>query len=153
MAITAPVPADQSVAAKAAQFHALIERRECSQLFVICCGQAGALMMDPIRFIREAQIIDRNVLIIRDPDQNCYQRGVSPELSDIPRLLDWLRARIAALPHVRTVYCLGSSGGAYMAMVAGHFLGAQAVWAFAPPAVVTVQGRVHSVDPRFCDLA
>ena len=155
MASTARVSQDQRAPAKASSFQAFLERKECSQLFIICCGQAGRVMMHPMEFLKETQLLSRNLLIIRDVAQTCYQRGVSDEARDIPALIEWLRQRVQALPHIKSVYCVGSSGGAYMAMLAGHFLKADAVWAFAPPVRLRVdgEGNLDYVDPRFADVA
>jgi hypothetical protein len=134
-------------------FHALLERKECSQLFVLYSGMAGKMMMNPLAFLKETRLLERNILIIRDLRQSVYQLGVSPEYPDIPSLMEWQRQRIAALSHVRHVYCLGSSGGAYMALLSGHALKAEAVWAFAPPVVLRPEPPLDHVDARFADLA
>ncbi|HVJ19008.1 MAG TPA: hypothetical protein VM686_26490 [Polyangiaceae bacterium] len=146
-------PGPPPSAADPASFHALLERRECSQLFILCCGQANRLMLHPLTFIRDTRLVDRNVLIIRDPAQGCYQRGVGGGLPDIPSLVGWLRQFIVDRPHLRKIYCVGSSGGAYMAMIAGHLLKADAVWAFAPAVELGSDGELDYVDPRFADLA
>jgi hypothetical protein len=53
--------------------------------------------------------------------------------------LKWQREVVARLPHVRETYALGTSAGAYAALVSGHFLKVSIVWAFAPPARIERQ--------------
>lgn len=134
-------------------FHALLERKDCAQLFVIFCGRAGRVMLDPLDFIKQTRIIDRNLLMLRDLNDCCYQRGVDRSVTDIPGLLDWLRGARGRLPHVRRLFCVGSSSGAYMALVAGHLLQAEGVWAFAPPGKLDEHSGLDHVDARFADPA
>jgi hypothetical protein len=127
-------------------------REDCAQLFVIYTGMLGALQMNPAQFIKLTGLIGRNLVMIRDLNQCGYQRGVSPDYPDIPSFLAWQHELVGRFPRVREVYCLGTSTGAYAAVLAGHHLHAKKVWAFAPPVPIRVEARVPYVDPKYCDL-
>jgi hypothetical protein len=115
---------------------------------------AGQMMLPPMHFIQQAQILDRNLMVLRDLNHCCYQRGISPRYPDISSFLRWQSATLETkFPKVSEVYCIGSSGGAYAALLSGHFLKAKRVWAFAPPVPVEVTDRISYVDPEFADLS
>jgi len=141
--------------APTAQAHALKVRNDCAQLFVLYTGMAGRMMIPAMQFIEETKIVDRNLIIVRDLQHCCYQRGVSPNVPSVQSFLSWQQSLLQKkeLSHVREVYCVGSSGGAYAAMLSGHFLKAAKVWAFAPPVPVLTGERVSYVDPEFADLS
>lgn len=133
--------------------HALKLRPDCRQLFILYTGMAGKLMLPPMQFIQEAGILNRNLMILRDLNQCCYQRGISPKIPSVPSFLHWQTETLQSkFAHVTEVYCIGSSGGAYAALLSGHFLNANKVWAFAPPVPVQLSEHVAYVDPKFGDL-
>lgn len=115
---------------------------------------AGKLMLPPMQFIQQSQLLDRNLMILRDLNNCCYQRGISSQQPTIPTFLRWqahvLRTKF---PNVREVYCIGSSGGAYAALLSGHFLKVEKVWAFAPPVPVEQNEYIEYVDVEFADLS
>jgi hypothetical protein len=127
----------------------------CRQLFVLFQGLAGRMMMPPLEFLRLAGLTDRNLLIIRDRSKAYYQLGVSDEIPNIPALLAWQEQKIAELPHVRDLYYVGSSSGAYAAILFGHLLRAREVFAFAPPAELShwlEQSGIECPDRSYVDL-
>jgi hypothetical protein len=72
--------------------------------------------------------------MFRDNQGMSYMRGLSHEIPDMARFLEWQRiARDSHCPHVRSTYCIGISVGGYAAIASGYFLNARIVWAFAPP--------------------
>ncbi|HEX2880151.1 MAG TPA: hypothetical protein VHO25_11535 [Polyangiaceae bacterium] len=128
-------------------------RPDCGQLFILYTGMAGQMMLPPMHFIQQAQILDRNLMILRDLNHCCYQRGISLRHPTIPSFLRWQRETLKLkFPKVNEVYCIGSSGGAYAALLSGHFLKVKKVWAFAPPVPVQPTDRIAYVDPEFSDL-
>jgi hypothetical protein len=128
-------------------------RQDCAQLFILYTGMAGRMMIPPMQFIQETRLIDRNLVIIRDLNQCCYQRGISPALPTMHQFLSWQQELVQKFRHVSEVYCIGSSGGAYASLLSGHFLKASKVWAFAPPVTVEVSERISYVDPEYCNVA
>lgn len=134
--------------------HAFKLRPDCRQLFILYTGMAGKLMLPPMQFIQEAGILDRNLMILRDLNHCCYQRGISPKIPTVLSFLHWQAKTLQdRFPHVTEMYCIGSSGGAYAALLSGHFLKANKVWAFAPPVPVQTGEHVGYVDPTFGDLS
>jgi hypothetical protein len=99
-------------------------------------GQAHRLMLPPLAFVQATKIADRNLIAFRDLHQQLYQRGISQEIATMTAFLRHQQAERDKLNWVRDTYCVGSSGGAYAAIVSGHVLKAKAVYAFAPPSVV-----------------
>lgn len=127
-------------------------RNDCAQLFMLFTGMRGQMMMPPMTFIEQTKLVDRNLFMVRDLNECCYQRGVSKDLPDIPSFLNWQKMAVRAFPNVREVYCIGSSAGAYGALLVGHFLKVKQVFAFAPPVPVSTGERISYVDERYCDI-
>lgn len=119
------------------------------------------MQIHPLEFVQRGQIIDRNLVIFRDLFDHLYQRGIGPGIESMPRFIDWQRELRGRFPSVRRLYCIGASGGGYAAVVSGHALDADVVWALAPIAVVPSECRVgpevHGLPQeeyeRQCDLA
>lgn len=134
---------------------AIRTRTNCRQLFVLFQGQAGRMMMDPLQFLHETGLTDRNLIVLRDVTRRLYQFGLGPDVPDIPSLIAWQQELIAKMPHVRDVYCVGSSSGAYAAMLCGYLLRAREVYAFAPPTDLTrwlEEDKIECQDRTFADL-
>jgi hypothetical protein len=144
-----------SASPKAAMVHI---RKQSEQLFFVYTGIARALMVNATQFLSQTRLMLRNVVIFQDATRSCYLRGVSPELDSFEALLAWQIAFRDSQPHVRRVYCVGTSMGGYAALLFGHMLGAEAVWAFGPPTVPSrdAAGFVavpDEVPPERADLA
>jgi hypothetical protein len=127
--------------------HAVSVRRRCRQLFFVFAGAAGGVTTDPSVFLKTTRLLERNVVLLRDGAGDRYRH--SREVPDLNALVLWQRARIAELPHVTEVYCIGASLAGYTAAVTGHLLCADAVWAFAPPTLIAKVG----VQKPYRDLA
>jgi hypothetical protein len=108
-------------------------REESDQLSYVYTGGARGLMINPILFLNRTRLLERNVVIFQDRYGACYQQGISPQLNTFEAFLDWQIAFRARLPHVRRLFCLGTSAGAYAALLFGRLLEAEEVWAFGPP--------------------
>jgi hypothetical protein len=126
-------------------------QKGCRQLFILYQGQAGRMMMDPMEFLRATRIGDRNLIMIGDKSRRFYQRGLAPEIPDIPSFIAWQQKLIDSMPHVTDVMCVGSSSGAYAAIISGHLLKAREVWAFAPPTDLITACESQGVDPSVLD--
>jgi hypothetical protein len=126
-------------------------QRNCRQVFILFQGQAGRMMIDPMQFLREARITDRNLIMIADRSRQFYQRGVSPEVTDVPSIIEWLRTCLAKMPHATDIMCVGSSSGAYAAVLCGYLLKVREVWAFAPPTDLTTVTEDQELDPAVID--
>ncbi len=107
-------------------------RPECPQLFFLFTGNAENLQLHPMDFMRKTGIADRNIVIVRDAHQAGYRKGVSKEVDSLDAIVQWQRELLShRFPHVREVFCAGSSGGGGPAIYTGHHLEAKAVWSFA----------------------
>jgi hypothetical protein len=127
----------------------------CRQTFAVYQGQGGRMMMNPLQFLHEAGLTERNLLIIRDPTRNYYQRGLGPDVPDVRSMISWHQHLLGTLPHAPELYCIGSSAGAYAAILCGHLLKARAVYAFAPPTDLTdllEQDKIDCPDRTYVDL-
>lgn len=115
-----------------------IRRENCSQLFLVFTGiHARVHGLGPLQFIQEAGLLDRNLVILRDPARSGFLGGCSETINNFEALLAWQREIIDDMPHVRSVYTIGISSGALAAMLSASRLGAACSWIFAP--------RVHSL--------
>ncbi len=110
-------------------------------------------MLDPRQFFQQTRLIERNVVFLRDDGCSYYQRGV-PSLESFDTLLGWHHELRDSMPYVQRLFCLGTSMGAYAAILFGHLLKVEQVWAFAPPTSRLPQALVDELDlpPARADL-
>ena len=112
-----------------------MKRANCAQMFFIYPGRNVGLRGRGVTFlsmIRHGGLGDRNLALVADPYNDNYAKGVSPDIRDVPSLLEWHRTLLREMPHVTEFYHLGDSSGGYGALLFGHLLGARKVWAFVP---------------------
>jgi hypothetical protein len=139
------------------QDHTVVRmQKRCRQVFLLYQGQAGRMMMDPLAFLRDAGITDRNLIMMGDRTKRFYQHGLSADITDIPSFMAWQQQLLKRMPHASDVMCVGSSSGGYAAILSGYFLRAREVWAFAPPTdlktVCEEFGGTEILDPNYADL-
>jgi len=108
-------------------------REDSDQLCLVYAAYRGNLSVDALTFFSRAGMFERNLAFFRDAGGGFYQGGVSEAVSSFAALLEWQRGFLSTLPHVRRVFCLGTSMGAVAALIYGRLLDAEEVWAFAPP--------------------
>ena len=133
-------------------------REESDQLAYVYTGGARGLMINPILFLNRTRLLERNVVIFQDKYSAFYQRGISSQLSTFEDFLDWQIAFRERLSHVRRVFCLGTSAGAYAALLFGRLLEAEEVWAFGAPTEIDQSSQERafaglSIPPERLDLA
>ncbi|HEX2881308.1 MAG TPA: hypothetical protein VHO25_17390 [Polyangiaceae bacterium] len=139
------------------QDHTVVRtQKTCRQVFLLYQGQAGRMMMDPLAFLRTAGLTDRNLVMMGDRTKRFYQHGLSADIPNIPSFMAWQKQLLERMPHASDVMCVGSSSGAYAAILSGYFLKAREVWAFAPPTdlktVCEEFGGTEILDPNYADL-
>jgi hypothetical protein len=117
-------------------------REDSDQLCLIYAAYRGNMSVDALTFFTRARLFERNLAFFRDAGRDYYQGGVSESISSFAALLDWQRRFLRTLPHVRRVFCLGTSMGAVAALMFGRLLDVEEVWAFAPP---TTQLEAHKI--------
>jgi hypothetical protein len=124
----------------------VLVREESDQLFYVYTGVARGLMINPILFFKKTRLLERNVVIFQDRERAFYQKGVSPALNTFEAFLAWQAAFHERMPHVRRLFCLGTSMGGYAALLFGHLLGAEEVWAFSPSTALGRRRRAQMSD-------
>jgi len=116
------------------QFASLIRRPDCSQLFIVLTGAQKQMSSAHDTFLTDTQLIDRNLLILRDVGMNQYVEGLSSAAPSFGGLVSWLDGVRHGLGITRdNTYLIGNSIGGFASILLGHYLEAGEVWAFAPP--------------------
>lgn len=100
-------------------------------LVVAFTGFTGKLSMSPFDFMRSAELLNYNRILLCDTSKTCYLNGIPPVATDIDALLALLRRNIERLAPKFTIF-VGSSGGSHAAILFGYLLGADFVHAFSP---------------------
>jgi hypothetical protein len=106
------------------------ERPECAQVFFLFAGLGEMLMMNPIEFLKETGLTNRNVVLFKGNDEASYERGISDTIRSFEAIVEWQREFLAIRPHLIEVYAAGTSAGGAAALRCGHDLGARAAWGF-----------------------
>jgi acyl-CoA synthetase (AMP-forming)/AMP-acid ligase II/acyl carrier protein len=86
-------------------------------------------------FAQLTGIASHNLLMLRDQSSRYYVHGVSADVRTLEEIIAWLRGTVWALKEtmgIERVHCVGTSMGAFAAMMVGHAIGANNVWAFSP---------------------
>lgn len=128
-----------------------IPRAGSSQLYFVYTGGAKKLGVDPRLFFKRTGLFERNVALFRDEHNAFYMNGLSASIDSFDALLAWHHDFRARLPQVKRVFCIGTSMGAYAAILFGHLLKAERVWAFGPP--VTILDEFPEAPAERTDLA
>jgi pimeloyl-ACP methyl ester carboxylesterase len=105
-------------------------RPNCGQLFFVYAGVAGLPGMPGLRFLRESKLADRNLVMLRDPYNDDFLRGVGGGIDDLEALVRWQESCRRHFPHVSEIHCLGNSMGGYAAVLFACLLRARTAWAF-----------------------
>lgn len=107
-------------------------RENSSQLYYVFHGMAGGLGIQPLTVLRETGWIHHNMVLLKDYYRFFYQAGLNPKITDVEAVIARLQKCREELPHVRETFCCGPSSGGYAAILFGHYLQVDAVYAFAP---------------------
>jgi hypothetical protein len=107
-------------------------RENSSQLYYVFHGMAGGLGIQPLTVLRETGLLRTNLVLLKDYYRFFYQAGLNSEIPDADAIIARLRRCREELPHVRQTYCSGPSSGGYAAILFGHYLQVDVVYAFAP---------------------
>lgn len=103
---------------------------QSNNLFFIYAGSQGGMMMNPFQFLQESGLSGQNIVLLRDPYQTWFLNGLGDRVGGVSELAAWQAGYLRGQPHVTHHYCVGSSMGAFSAVLFGHLLKATAVWAF-----------------------
>lgn len=116
----------------------LVERGEDpSTLIIAFAGGAQKIGVSIHDFFETTQTLGCSKILLRDPHNLFYHYGVDSQRRDWPSLIAYLKEETARLRPSK-VFCVGSSGGGYAAIIAGYFLGADFVHAFGPQTLIAV---------------
>ena len=107
-------------------------RENSSQLYYVFHGMAGGLGIQPLTVLRESGLIRHNLVLLKDYYRFFYQAGLNHEITDVDAITARLWKYREELPHVRQTFCCGPSAGGYAAILFGHYLQVDVVYAFAP---------------------
>jgi hypothetical protein len=113
-------------------------RENSTQLYYVFHGMAGGLGIQPLTVLRETGLLRANLVLLKDYYRFFYQAGLNAEITDVDAIIARLRKCREELPHVRQTYCSGPSSGGYAAILFGHYLEVDIVYAFAPATVINV---------------
>jgi hypothetical protein len=118
-----------------------------SRVLVAFTGFGGALGTgrSTFEFLGSTGMLSASRILLRDPSKKLYFHGIPGGPRSFPDLIDLIRQHIAEL-RATEVLCVGSSGGGYAALLAGHMLRADSVEAFAPPTNVHILSLVRARD-------
>jgi hypothetical protein len=112
------------------------ERENSSQLYYMFHGMAGGLGIQPLTVLRESGLIHHNLVLVKDYYRFFYQAGLNREITDVDAIIARLRRCREELPHAQQTFCCGPSSGGYAAILFGHYLQADIVYAFAPVTLI-----------------
>src|SRR5882724_11155591 len=112
------------------------ERENSSKLYYVFHGMAGGLGIQPLTVLRETGLIHNNLVLLKDYYRFFYQAGLNPEITDVDAIIARLRRCREELPHVHQTFCCGPSSGGYAAILFGHYLQVDVVYAFAPVTLI-----------------
>ena len=114
-------------------------RENSSQLYHVFHGMAGGLGIQPLTVLRETGLIHNNLVLLKDYYRFFYQAGLNPEITDVEAIVCRLQRCREELPHVRQTYTCGPSSGGYAAILFGHYLEVDVVYAFAPVTLLNLR--------------
>jgi hypothetical protein len=114
-------------------------RENSSRLYYVFHGMAGGLGIQPLTVLRDSGLIYNNLILLKDYYRFFYQAGLNREITDVDAIVARLRRCREELPDVRHTFCCGPSSGAYAAILFGHYLEVDVVYAFAPVTVINLE--------------
>ena len=114
------------------------ERENSNQLYYVFHGMAGGLGIQPFTVLRETGLIHNNLVLLKDYYRFFYQAGLNPDITDTDAIIARLRRCREELPHIRQTFCCGPSSGGYAAILFGHYLQVDVVYAFAPVTLINL---------------
>ena len=113
-------------------------REDSSRLYYVFHGMAGGLGIQPLTVLRESGLIHNNLVLLKDYYRFFYQAGLNPEITNVDAITARLRECREELPYVRQTFCCGPSSGGYAAILFGHYLQVDIVYAFAPVTLINL---------------
>lgn len=113
-------------------------RENSSQLYYVFHGMAGGLGIQPLTVLRETGLLRANLVLLKDYYRFFYHAGLNAEITNVDAMIARLRRCREELSHVRQTFCSGPSSGGYAAILFGHYLEVDVVYAFAPVTLINL---------------
>jgi len=114
-------------------------------LVIAFTGLGGKLMLQPFEFFSLTNIIGYSKILMRDPTRRLCLSGIDRELNSFQGIIEELRNIIAELKPNKT-FVIGTSGGAFTALLVGHIIKADLVHAFAPYPYANILNIIRYAD-------
>lgn len=114
-------------------------------LLIAFTGYFHRLMMQPFEFFQLSGLYPYSRVLVRDPSKLLCMKGVGGDHDSFAKLIGDLRLLVEELKPEK-ILVIGTSGGAYTALLAGHLIGASYVHAFAPYPYVDWQSIIRNLD-------
>ena len=96
--------------------------------------------MPPTLFLRLSGARRRNLAMFRSPGLNYYHGAIHPDWPDIETTIRKQCKIKADCVDATELYCMGTSMGGYAAMLFGHYLEADTVYAFGAQSLINMDG-------------
>jgi hypothetical protein len=127
-------------------------RRASERAPALVCfgGIAGGMTGPPFEFLRLTEALAVHRIFVRDLNQCWYQRGLSGVGADVGQVAAGLDAMLHELGSSRRVF-VGTSSGAFAAILFGVLDRADAVIAFSPQASLALRARIRCRDRRWSE--
>lgn len=137
------------------------EREDSNRLGYVFHGMAGGLGLQPLTVLRETGLIRTNLVLLKDYNRFFYHAGLNCEITDLEAVIARLLRCREELPHIKDVFCFGMSAGGYAAILFGHYLQVDVVYAFAPATQINLRdlkkfggrGDISRITEQHRDLA
>ena len=129
---------------------------ESNQMVFLYQGVQGALFLPPMDFIRLSGASSRNIAMFRDFSRSRFHGHIHPDWPDIETAIANQREIFGNGAQPKELFCVGTSSGAYSAMLFGHYLQADIVYAFAAQTSITSKisnDAVFDIPPTHQDLS
>jgi hypothetical protein len=129
---------------------------DSSQMVYLYQGIANMFFLRPLEFIRLSGASSRNIAMFRDFSSSYFHNYIHPDWPGIEAAIANQRRIFDSCPQASELYCVGTSMGAFSAILFGHYLKADIVYAFAAQSRIsdTLLADISGdVPPAHRDLA
>ena len=119
-------------------------------------GVGQMLFLPPLEFIRLSGASSRNIAMFRDFSSSYFHGYIHPDWPNIDAAIANQRRIVESCTQATELYCAGTSMGAYSAILFGHYLKADIVYAFGAQTRISdavLAGIGGGVPPAHRDLA
>lgn len=129
---------------------------DSSQMVYLYQGVANRLFLRPLEFIRLSGASSRNIAMFRDFGMSHFHSHIHPDWPNIEAAIANQQRIFDSCTQASELYCVGTSLGAFSAILFGHYLKADIVYAFASPSLMSdtvLENTSGDVPPAHRDLA